>query len=694
MLAFLSIAVTSCGNGTSTTPTSTPSEKTTTVEIDKEYAVSFKNENYVSITTEGLKENKAIAGSTISFSLNLTDDSKELISVYLDSIELFDDNGSYSFTMPNHNVDVTINTEEKGGDENTKNISNVNVDSLPSSILDLQSYFDKTIKAESKYLASGHIESTLDSYLDLIDLDVQVGKNDVLVVDGQRINNLNLDPASTHYRKELGKQNNLFYTIESTTSNSTSMSVTNTLTTKNIDDSTSYSTTSINSSDALSQYTSYGFSSLIKDQIKDIKEKVGNPESYTFYLTSLTKHLSEDKKSATISLKAIEKTYNGEGKGIELAATFDGDYFLTSASLEKITYDENSINDDLTIKNTANYSIEDYCEINAVRDYRKTLNKTDISKYAMQDYDISIDYKLDEMTSSEESVDNIVYNSSTLSFSFKCKDKTDYLITPKFSGVKEGEGYVEVDSLGNVKVLKEGEFTLIFDNGFGKTKEVKVISLKPDPMMLNVEVSSSVMFINNSITLTSSILPSVSIQDVTVEAKEESEGAVEITKNDDGTYSIKGIQEGDVTLIITSTANTKLSKEINVSVATKPTYEKALNTLTTMSMHGEDGTHGIYINFNSDGTGSYAYGSYSYYYGMKYSTPGSFKYSINQDTLKVTLSDVTYSGSTDNNLTSYSIVTNTSGDCSFTYYDYDSYLVKDSTLTVNAVTRVTDLNSL
>lgn len=348
MLAFLSIAVASCGNGTSTTPTSTPSEKTTTVEIDKEYTVSFKNESYVSITAEGLKENKATAGSTISFSLNLTDDSKELISVYLDSIELFDDNGSYSFTMPNHNVDVTINTEEKGGDENTKNVSNVNVDSLPSSILDLQSYFDKAIKAESKYLASGHIESTLDSYLDLIDLDVQVGKNDVLVVDGQRINNLNSDPASTHYRKELGKQNNLFYTIESTTSNSTSMSVTNTLTTKNIDDSTSYSTTSINSSDALSQYTSYGFSSLIKDQIKDIKEKVENPESYTFYLTSLTKHLSEDKKSATISLKAIEKTYNGEGKGIELAATFDGDYFLTSATLEKITYDENSINDDLT----------------------------------------------------------------------------------------------------------------------------------------------------------------------------------------------------------------------------------------------------------------------------------------------------------------------------------------------------------
>lgn len=139
MLAFLSIAVASCGNRTSTTPTSTPSEKTTTVEIDKEYAVSFKNENYVSITTEGLKENKATAGSTISFSLNLTDDSKELISVYLDSIELFDDNGSYSFTMPNHNVDVTINTEAKGGDENTKNVSNVNVDSLPSSILDLQS---------------------------------------------------------------------------------------------------------------------------------------------------------------------------------------------------------------------------------------------------------------------------------------------------------------------------------------------------------------------------------------------------------------------------------------------------------------------------------------------------------------------------------------------------------------------------
>lgn len=154
MLAFLSIAVASCGNRASTTPTSTPSEKTTTVEIDKEYAVSFKNENYISITTEGLKENKATAGSTISFLLNLTDDSKELISVYLDSIELFDDNGSYSFTMPNHNVDVTINTEEKGGDENTKNVSNVNVDSLPSSILDLQSYFEKALDTESTIISS------------------------------------------------------------------------------------------------------------------------------------------------------------------------------------------------------------------------------------------------------------------------------------------------------------------------------------------------------------------------------------------------------------------------------------------------------------------------------------------------------------------------------------------------------------
>lgn len=165
MLAFLSIAVASCGNRTSTTPTSTPSEKTTTVEIDKEYAVSFKNENYISITTEGLKENKATAGSTISFSLNLTDDSKELISVYLDSIELFDDNGSYSFTMPNHNVDVTINTEEKGGDENTKNVSNVNVDSLPSSILDLQSYFDKALDTELTIISSSdNSVISIDSY--------------------------------------------------------------------------------------------------------------------------------------------------------------------------------------------------------------------------------------------------------------------------------------------------------------------------------------------------------------------------------------------------------------------------------------------------------------------------------------------------------------------------------------------------
>lgn len=166
MLAFLSIAVASCGNRTSTTPTSTPSEKTTTVGIDKEYAVSFKNENYVSITTEGLlKDNNATASSTISFSLNLTDDSKELISVYLDSIELFDDNGSYSFTMPNHNVDVTINTEEKGGDENTKNVSNVNVDSLPSSILDLQSYFEKALDTELTIISSSdNSVISIDSY--------------------------------------------------------------------------------------------------------------------------------------------------------------------------------------------------------------------------------------------------------------------------------------------------------------------------------------------------------------------------------------------------------------------------------------------------------------------------------------------------------------------------------------------------
>lgn len=97
--------------------------------------------------------------------MNLTDDSKELISVYLDSIELFDDNGSYSFTMPNHNVDVTINTEEKGGDENTKNVSNVNVDSLPSSILDLQSYFEKALDTELTIISSSdNSVIPIDSY--------------------------------------------------------------------------------------------------------------------------------------------------------------------------------------------------------------------------------------------------------------------------------------------------------------------------------------------------------------------------------------------------------------------------------------------------------------------------------------------------------------------------------------------------
>ena len=629
VLALMSLTVASCGNNNASSGTESKGtdpvltdKKDTEAVTEKEetkYQVSFTKDEKVSVEVTGLTEGKALPGSEVSFTVASTE--VEILSVTSSSAHLVQNEGSYVFTMPSH--DVTIEVVSEGfGDPSVLDVKDIDATSIPNNVSSFKSYFEKAIATEGTYFKSAHVVNNgLVGSIAWQDYEVKAGKNDVLSIKGHKKNYAS-DTVSTFFSQEIGRQNDIYYSISSSSAlNSSSSAVSKDYVFKDIiaDDSEAVGMTQIKESDAKASYSAFGGANAIyklffsQSATFGLLDYVDSPKNYNHYLKDIDKAVSEDKKVITFDLKAYYFSYSGTDR-FDISFSFDIAYSLNG----------------------------------------------------------------DEHTTEKDNI--VVGNGSTLKLSFNSKDMKDSLVTPHLARVEEGEGFVD---LSTMQVLKEGEFTLVIDNGFGAEKKIKIKSVRPAVASIFVSAPSNI-FMNETSSMTVQVLPEKATQDVTFTKKDGATGDVEIKKNDDGTYAVKGTKTGEVSFTVASTENTDVKEDITFTVVERPNAAAFKANAFAKTFYGESDQFKGVVNFNEDGTGAFKTSTTGYW--ASFEAEQSFNWTFDEKTLTFTITGTSESYAGGRGFTSFVAVTVDEAKGSFIDYDY-SENATPFTLTLRAQDR-------
>lgn len=698
ILALISIGAVSCGNNnTSTTvkpseqPVDSSTSDKTVVPVTTKYKVNIVLPDSVTFTCVDLDEDScAEAGSTISFTLNETYSQYEITSVKLDDKTLVSNDDSYSFTMPNHEVSLIITHDLRG--DFSLDVSDVDKDSLPEDSLSLKSYLALLNTSEAKYFTKGTISSTLNDMGNYyFSYDIEAGKNDVLLVTG---NSLSMASSSntTPYRQEIGRYNDKLYTLTSEINYSNAGTA---LTVQNIvsDETETLGDNDIHESEAKYSYScpqvsSYLYNLFFKDSADYELTDTYESNTTKYYLYSIDSIISEDKKEVTLDMKMSYNFYSTV-KMLNLRLTVDGNYFLKSADFSIYEYkDEKAIDENGHILDGYDFTDGGQYHATLTAGYKRNIEKSNIKDFAMNDYNVDIKYELEGESAYADSTNPEVYVGSSLDFRYMNNGNNFNYLTPAFKGVKEGDDYVVEETVSYSKkyvVKKSGEFTLLFDNGLGEIKEVKVNAIVPPVKSMKVTVGTKSLFINDTTTLTAVLTPSGANQEVNVTIKDGSTGEVSLSKTKSGSYEIVGKKVGSVTLVVTSVDNENISEEAVINVIEKPSYTDVRTNMLNKTYYGTNSDITSYINFNEDGTGSYVTKGY-----YSYNSEITFKWTLSES-LEITISDISYTS--DEELKTFTITGATTANAHYEKFSYYSG-TSNYDLEVSAIDRVSDLSSL
>lgn len=113
IIPFLAIAtlLAACGEKPNTPSTSTGTDSVQT-EVTKYTIIVSKSSDY---TVEGLAAEGYEEGATVTFTITVKNDKKEIDKVIVDGTQLVASNGTYTFKMPNKNVAIVVQLKDKAG---------------------------------------------------------------------------------------------------------------------------------------------------------------------------------------------------------------------------------------------------------------------------------------------------------------------------------------------------------------------------------------------------------------------------------------------------------------------------------------------------------------------------------------------------------------------------------------------------
>ncbi len=580
------------------TITTTAGDVETPVEptpIDKTYKVTLKEGLGSKITLsaeEGVKT--FTAGTEVSFSVTLDNsDLTVLNEVKVGGKVVSETDGLYTFTMPNKDVEIeTVTTALGDGSLLTPSDVDETVISNITSVETLKAFLEETAtKAEQTYINGGTATLSHTKWGETkYSYNFKIGSNNLSEYEGKLINN-NSDAVDTYIYGVRGLYDDAhYYTLTYGLSDAPEIKTLGV-----IDDTDEYvdSTRYIEKSEASKESQIAGFTDKAIEYLGKFSSK-----------TVPTIALEDDSKHYSITLDYLEDYYRHH----VLSMRFDGDNTLLNARYVEKEYESDAYDDSTeSLKPDAVPNYELTFNLQATRGYRKPLTpKMDVSDYALHDYEVFATYD-DEQSISESNA--VVENGSLISFTYRNNESNTVLLNPKPVQIKSDiEGIATIDSSNRVNLEKEGEFTVVFDNGLGELKEVTYTSVRPTVKELTLELSGSKIYNGGAVTLRVFGEPELADPSATVSVKEGSEGDATITALGNNEFMVTATKEGDCTLVATSTIDNTVTGEITLKISgEKPTSDHLHTFLTTNTLYYEDNYNSMvyYLNINADGTGQF-----------------------------------------------------------------------------------------
>lgn len=576
------------------------------IEVTKKFELTTQAAEGSTITVSTTAENSEYeAGTLIEFSVTVDDANKELTSVLVNDKLIAPTSGnSYEFYMPNQ--DTTIKTEVLVlGDESIVTSSPVDAESVPETVQELYEVLKASKTAESLYLQNASYSSTFEESYESLDLVGTVYNNDVVFIDGRYLQYESSDMLF-YLGYEKGIQEDRYYNVETST-RVTSLEQSGTLQTIVDDETQTLTNNQIKESDATIEASTVGF----VDRLLELTFSETDSNSFlstnSYGWLNVTMNTTTDASNLfyTATVNAVYNYSSSRNYMVSLDVVIDGDNFVKSAEFLYEQYAE----DDWDTENNVAYDDAEPTAVQSIeivqeRNYRHTANqKLDLTQHVMNNYDVITSYQLTGQ-STVVATDNVVENSGRLTFAYRQTDNKPVMFEPTLVGAKE-DGFITFDE-DDVYVNQEGTFTLLFDNGLGEIKEVSLTSVQPAPYSISATLPGNIVYNGETNILTVAISPAGADQSAIVTKNESSTGDVTIQDNQDGTFTLTGVTNGEVTLDISSTINPEVNTSITISVENVPNRENIMSFLTTTTLHGEvSGWGSHYVNFNSDGTGQY-----------------------------------------------------------------------------------------
>lgn len=619
LLPLVLLALTACttndtGSGSSSSTSSDSGSNVSSggssepdiIEVTKKFELTTQAAEGSTITVSTTAENSEYeAGTLIEFSVTVDDANKELTSVLVNDKLIAPTSGnSYEFYMPNQ--DTTIKTEVLVlGDESIVTSSPVDAESVPETVQELYEVLKASKTAESLYLQNASYSSTFEESYESLDLVGTVYNNDVVFIDGRYLQHESSDMLF-YLGYEKGIQEDRYYNVETST-RVTSLEQSGTLQTIVDDETQTLTNNQIKESDATIEASTVGF----VDRLLELTFSETDSNSFlstnSYGWLNVTMNTTTDASNLfyTATVNAVYNYSSSRNYMISLDVVIDGDNFVKSAEFLYEQYAE----DDWDTENNVAYEDAEPTAVQSIeivqeRNYRHTSNqKLDLTQHVMNNYDVITSYQLTGQ-STVVATDNVVENSGRLTFAYRQTDNKPVMFEPTLVGAKE-DGFITFDE-DDVYVNQEGTFTLLFDNGLGEIKEVSLTSIQPVPYSITATLPGNIVYNGETNVLTVAISPAGADQSAIVTKNESSTGDVTIQDNQDGTFTLTGVTNGEVTLDIASTINPEVNTSITISVENVPNRENIMSFLTTTTLHGEvSGWGSHYVNFNSDGTGQY-----------------------------------------------------------------------------------------
>lgn len=671
LIGLCALMLAGCGETTSenkntVAPSTCPGpEKVTVTErvevpVDKTYVLTVPASDAFDIVfADGFDATKVVAGSTVSFTVTVRDAvNKKLGFVKVDGIvKTADEEGKFSFVMPNKDIALEVEVIDTGASEIMVN-PDVDETALPSGF----TAFEKVLKAsndlESKYVSSAVIEDGMSNtkYEFFSGKDASITKSYSM---NQKADNARPERSAATIAQN-GIVDGYFYSIKSEATPSTGFSsgtMTDTATTFKIvpDETEKDSKLSYLAKETLAKKASTSFfagthSSLNESNIGVSNFVRNNVFTHNNYFDDDTNpvfstKVSDDKKSYTFTAKWFRYTsYSKTLKAYESVTTIDGLGLMTKEEFSIKAFAEGSFSEaskGYTINEGAVPTSEDVMTITTTRGVKNDLTGLkDIHDYVMNDYDIHLQYSKPEKKNTyyDALEGKKVENGGVLTY--KVSTKENKVITPSISTLPEE--LFKATSFTDIKAIKKGTGEIEFDNGLGVMKKVPVEVIDAIPTLITPKLEKSKIYVGDKTTLTAKIAPASADQSFTVKANESSTGEVKLTKKDDGSYEIEGVKEGAVTLDVTSDFEPTIVAHLDMNIMVKPVKETVLANLAAKTVRYVGKVYwgtstsasdfALYINFNADGTGTQRAASYSSW-SEKWSLQGAktFSWTMNDD---------------------------------------------------------------